>query len=172
MAFIKGPNFDPHFWSGWVETPACDCPNEEKFAYMYEWKTSTKAASGLVTTTRVLLGIATLGLTEKKIHKKDLTHECVIVRYKCKKCEKEFAIQYEIDEGEDGRLKDYGHFESHLKIRECVNINLSFAFVQECYEKMWGNYKFFGHNCFHWAKDFSYKLRLADSEAFIYGRHG
>uniref|UniRef100_A0A914QWC0 Uncharacterized protein n=1 Tax=Panagrolaimus davidi TaxID=227884 RepID=A0A914QWC0_9BILA len=171
----KGPLFAPYYWSGWVDTPSCDCLKEEKFAYKYEWmvvQMVSNTARALCTTVRVVSAIATAGITEAFVHKKDLTHECVVVWYKCNKCDHKFAIQYETDNADDGRFMYFGHFENHLKIREFGEINYHYDFVQKCFGKMWGNYKLFGHNCYHWAKDFSCKLRLADSDAYVYGYNG
>ena len=131
------------------------------------------AASGWQTAGRVLLGLASAGITEMAIDKKDLSHECVIVHFKCNNCAHKFDIQYEIMNEYDGKTMNYGRYKTKTGVQACSgNLNYSFDFVQKCYDKMWQNYKTCGHNCYHWAKDFSDKLSYGDSDYWHYGYSG
>uniref|UniRef100_A0A914PDQ5 Uncharacterized protein n=1 Tax=Panagrolaimus davidi TaxID=227884 RepID=A0A914PDQ5_9BILA len=128
--------------------------------------------SAMLTQCRVLLGILTLGITEAAIHKKDLNHECVVVYFQCKKCGHKFSIQYEIINESKGKAMEYGHYQICLSTRRRGSIDHSFAFVQQCFDKMWQNYRILGHNCYHWARDFCSKLDTGNPNAFVYGYYG
>lgn len=120
-----------------------------------------------------MAGIFSLGITEAVIDKQDLTHECVIVWYDCGECASRFGCTYEILNAECGKDWEWGYYKHYLERRERLTTELSFDFIHnQCFPRMWGNYRAAGHCCYHWARVFMAKLRNKNPSSYVYGRNG
>ncbi|KAH7709867.1 hypothetical protein AAVH_22862 [Aphelenchoides avenae] len=174
---VNGDNeLDPRRWSGWAQEKPCGHSQENWHSTAIKWykvQMASGATDGWVTTGRVLAGILSLGITEAAIDKKDLTHECILVWFKCRVCDHQFGCTFEILNDEDGKLAEWGRYENYIECRRAETYQLSFDFIHnKCFAAMWENYKWNGHNCYHWSRDFMCKLANKDPSAYVYGKYG
>ena len=109
---------------------------------------------GATETGRVVVGIATLGLsTWVNGGIKDLSHECIEILAICQCCGNSQRFTAEI-QGSGGKGFHCGYYSLEYNARHTYKpSSMTLAYVKEKYNEMGSSYDFVFKNCSHWCSE-------------------
>ena len=114
---------------------------------------SSEFARGAVVAGRILVGAATLGLSELS-RKKDLSHECLEILTTCKVCGENRRYTAEIlGSGSKNTYFCCGYYSWKYDARKTWKppSSMTLDYVERKYKEVGTSYRFAGNNCYHWC---------------------
>ena len=111
---------------------------------------SSEFARGAVVAGRILVGAATLGLSELS-RKKELSHECLEILTTCKVCGENRRYTAEIMGDGDAHFC-CGYYSWEYDTRQTWEpSSMTLDYVERRFHEMGTSYRFAGNNCYHWC---------------------